>query len=312
MTPSQEEQFAKNPRFIGLKFPNLKHPETLEKHYIGKMGPKAISLMSGMLKMDPKERLTAIECLAHSYFDSIRETEITNLIEEQKSVQQTNISLNKTEGNRSKDFSRRNTSTDKTNSKQMKNPYSLGINGASPPQPKNKKKYLAQKLQKDKKSSNSIKSLLPGRSSSKDFTSKRNIGMSSYDNTAYSMPKNRRNLQGAEVLRENQSMSNYIPASFNGIFIKNMKNAPDATEYDYEIGGEFSSKPPKQPNNKLDNSMGLPSQIYGTDELKNSLSTSISAILSKGRITSLTLIDHRKIPSLSPSDRSEENKSGLK
>lgn len=27
--------------------------------------------MQGMLKMDPKERLSAIECLTHSYFDEL-------------------------------------------------------------------------------------------------------------------------------------------------------------------------------------------------------------------------------------------------
>jgi serine/threonine protein kinase len=36
--------------------------------------------MNGMLKMDPEERLTALECLAHPYFDGIREPEIDKLI----------------------------------------------------------------------------------------------------------------------------------------------------------------------------------------------------------------------------------------
>ena len=36
--------------------------------------------MNGMLKMDPEERLTGVECLAHPYFDGIREPEIEKQI----------------------------------------------------------------------------------------------------------------------------------------------------------------------------------------------------------------------------------------
>jgi hypothetical protein len=36
--------------------------------------------MKGMLTMDPSKRLTAIECLAHTYFDGMRDLELENLI----------------------------------------------------------------------------------------------------------------------------------------------------------------------------------------------------------------------------------------
>ncbi len=36
--------------------------------------------MNGMLKMDPDERMTAIECLAHPYFDGIRDEEVQKLV----------------------------------------------------------------------------------------------------------------------------------------------------------------------------------------------------------------------------------------
>ena len=81
LTPAQQELFNTNPRFIGFKFPgSMQNPETLEKRYVGKLSAKALSLMNGMLKMDPEERLTAIECLAHPYFEGIREPEIDKLI----------------------------------------------------------------------------------------------------------------------------------------------------------------------------------------------------------------------------------------
>lgn len=298
-----------------MKFPELKTSETLEKHYVGKMSKNAISLMSGILKMDPKERFTALDALAHSYFDTVRDEEVEDLIKEhnEKLTKQIEIPVNKNEVSRSKDLSRRKTSTEKNTVKANKNPYSLPL-GSSPPQVKNTKKKALSKLQKDKKSSNSIKNLLQGRSSSKEVSGKRNGAMNSYDNTAYSLPKNKRNNAASDSLRENQSMSNYIPSSFNGLYIQNLKNVPEATEYDYEIGGEFGNKALK-PSNKLDNSMSLPSQIYGTDELKNSLSSSVSGYLAKGsRQNQLAEVNesHKKAPSLSPSNRSEDNKSNLK
>lgn len=277
------------------------------------MGSKAISLMSGMLQMDPKKRYSALDALAHSYFDNYRDEEVEELVKQHKerhTLKQSETFVQpKKELSRSKDISRRNTSTDKHVIKSKKNPYSVAI-GASPPQIV-KKKYT-NKMQKDRKSSNSIKNLLQGRSSSKDAGSKRNVGMGSYDNTAYSMPKNRRNMPGAEVLRENQSMSTYIPASFTGVYLQNMKNVQDSAEYDYEIGGEFGNKLNKN-TGKLDNSMGLPSQIYGTDELKKSVSSSISGMLNKSKTLGENhTSEHRKIPSLSPSNRSEENKTHMK
>jgi cyclin-dependent kinase-like len=43
---------------VGLKFPDLSKLDTLEKKYTGKLSRKALSLMIGLLKMDPLERLT--------------------------------------------------------------------------------------------------------------------------------------------------------------------------------------------------------------------------------------------------------------
>lgn len=57
------ESFNKNPRFVGLKFPDTSKPETLEKKYTGKLSKNALSLMIGLLKMDPSERLTGEQAL---------------------------------------------------------------------------------------------------------------------------------------------------------------------------------------------------------------------------------------------------------
>ena len=58
LTREQQESFNKNPRFLGLKFPEITKLETLEKKYTGKLSRKALSLMTALLKMDPGERLT--------------------------------------------------------------------------------------------------------------------------------------------------------------------------------------------------------------------------------------------------------------
>jgi cyclin-dependent kinase-like len=45
----QQESFRKNPRFNGLKFPDVSKPETLEKRYMSSLSKKALTLMSGFL-----------------------------------------------------------------------------------------------------------------------------------------------------------------------------------------------------------------------------------------------------------------------
>jgi len=72
LTPSQNEMFLRNPRFVGLKFPDMTRPETLEKRYSGKMSKRALSFMKGLLRMDPAERLTGSAALEHPYFDGLR------------------------------------------------------------------------------------------------------------------------------------------------------------------------------------------------------------------------------------------------
>ena len=81
LTAEQNEFFCKNPRFIGMKFPDVVNPETLEKRYVGKLSSKALSLMNGLLRIDPAQRLTGLEALAHPYFDGIRDPEVERLVQ---------------------------------------------------------------------------------------------------------------------------------------------------------------------------------------------------------------------------------------
>ena len=85
---SLQEKFDSNARFVGFKFPELSKPETLERKYVGKMSAKALSLMNGMLTMEPERRLTAVECLEHPYFDGMRDAEIEEIIHQHRARQQ--------------------------------------------------------------------------------------------------------------------------------------------------------------------------------------------------------------------------------
>lgn len=73
LTDEQLEVFSKNPRFLGMKFPEIGKPETIERRYLIKLPRKAISFVKGLLKMDPAERLTVRESLRHAYFDDMAE-----------------------------------------------------------------------------------------------------------------------------------------------------------------------------------------------------------------------------------------------
>lgn len=76
LTKEQMESFNKNPRFVGLKFPEITKPETLEKRYMTSLSKKALQLMIGLLQLDPANRLTGEQALRHAYFDDIREPEV--------------------------------------------------------------------------------------------------------------------------------------------------------------------------------------------------------------------------------------------
>ncbi|KAJ8602353.1 hypothetical protein CTAYLR_004238 [Chrysophaeum taylorii] len=72
LTPQQNELFLRNPRFVGLKFPDMSRPETLQKKYVGKLPKLALVFLKSLLHMEPSARATSRECLDNAYFDDIR------------------------------------------------------------------------------------------------------------------------------------------------------------------------------------------------------------------------------------------------
>ena len=52
LTTEHLELFMANPRFAGLKFPDMSKPETLQKKYVGKLSKRALTFLNGLLTME--------------------------------------------------------------------------------------------------------------------------------------------------------------------------------------------------------------------------------------------------------------------
>lgn len=72
MTPDLKELFRRNKDFANINFPDFKKFQTLDIRYRNKITGKALSFLKGTLTMSPNERLTAEECLCHSWFEDLR------------------------------------------------------------------------------------------------------------------------------------------------------------------------------------------------------------------------------------------------
>lgn len=65
------ELFATNPRFSGMKIPDVKHPETLQRRFCGRLPKKAIAFLEATVQLCPEDRMTSEECLKHPYFQGL-------------------------------------------------------------------------------------------------------------------------------------------------------------------------------------------------------------------------------------------------
>jgi cyclin-dependent kinase-like len=73
LTSAQMEIFLKNPRFSGLKFPEMKRGQTVHQKYGDKLSKVALHFMRSLLYMDPGKRLSSRECLDHAWFAGLKE-----------------------------------------------------------------------------------------------------------------------------------------------------------------------------------------------------------------------------------------------
>ena len=77
LTSDHMDLFMTNPRFAGLKFPDMSRPETLQKKYLGKLSRRALGFMRALLVMEPGDRLTAQTSLQDAYFENLDQKFVT-------------------------------------------------------------------------------------------------------------------------------------------------------------------------------------------------------------------------------------------
>ncbi|MBN3309447.1 CDKL2 protein, partial [Amia calva] len=67
LTPRHQELFYKNPLFAGVRLPEIKEKEPLERRY-AKLSPVTLDLIKKCLQIDPDRRPACAELLDHEYF----------------------------------------------------------------------------------------------------------------------------------------------------------------------------------------------------------------------------------------------------
>ncbi|XP_077573208.1 cyclin-dependent kinase-like 5 isoform X1 [Stigmatopora nigra] len=75
LPPEQMKLFYSNPRFHGLRFPAVNHPQTLERRYLGIMGGALLDLLKSLLLLNPAERFLTEQSLNHHTFQTLRMVE---------------------------------------------------------------------------------------------------------------------------------------------------------------------------------------------------------------------------------------------
>uniref|UniRef100_A0AAY4CB99 Cyclin-dependent kinase-like 5 n=1 Tax=Denticeps clupeoides TaxID=299321 RepID=A0AAY4CB99_9TELE len=75
LPPEQMKLFYSNPRFHGLRFPSVSHPQTLERRYLGIINGLLLDLMKNLLLLNPNERFLTEQSLNHQAFQTQRHSE---------------------------------------------------------------------------------------------------------------------------------------------------------------------------------------------------------------------------------------------
>ncbi|KAM8874017.1 cyclin-dependent kinase-like 5 isoform 2-T4 [Spinachia spinachia] len=72
LPPEQMKLFYNNPRFHGLRFPAVNHPQTLERRYLGIIGGALLDLLKSLLLLNPAERFLTEQSINHHAFQTLR------------------------------------------------------------------------------------------------------------------------------------------------------------------------------------------------------------------------------------------------
>ena len=89
--------YYENPIYNGKELLRVPRPESLERRYMGKLGPTAIDFLKGLLQLDPNKRLNGDNVFKHKYFACfMKDPENSKLINNNNSdaIVQTNSNKN--------------------------------------------------------------------------------------------------------------------------------------------------------------------------------------------------------------------------
>lgn len=73
LTPEHQRMFLVNDRFQGAQFPDLSRPETLEKRYYRHMPKVQLQVLTSLIVMEPKDRVSAKDALRMQWFRGLRQ-----------------------------------------------------------------------------------------------------------------------------------------------------------------------------------------------------------------------------------------------
>ncbi|KAJ2589419.1 glycogen synthase kinase 3 [Coemansia sp. RSA 1722] len=73
-TPSKEQIRTMNPNYVDHRFPQIK-PHPLQRLFRNRASPEALDLIRRLLEYTPTKRPSAIEAMAHPFFDELRDPE---------------------------------------------------------------------------------------------------------------------------------------------------------------------------------------------------------------------------------------------
>ena len=271
--------FYKNPIYEGKELLHVSKPESLERRYMGKLGPTAIDFMKGLLQLDPKKRLNTDTVFKHKYFACFMKEE------KEKEKERTNNNTNSNTINKETNENKNNNNI----SNQIKDNKDIIKTGG----PKNEKVNFINKVitEKNKSSSNVLDNSINNKNTSppkqpietKVINNTTNINIINYNNI--NNPTNNfieiHNNNLGENLNNNNSISKNKSTkdnkstlnTNNNILINNSMVIKVTNNNQKEKLNKIELKNPAQNNMKLEsfNSTNYPKNINKSVNMNNSV-----------------------------------------
>ena len=303
--------FYKNPIYEGKELLHVSKPESLERRYMGKLGPTAIDFMKGLLQLDPKKRLNTETVFKHKYFACFMK-------DEQKEKEKMNNNINNNDKNIIKD----NNNTNTNSNQKVENKDNIKVNIGS----KNEKVNFINKGKTiENKSSNNIldnsnnnknSNTLPKQTiETKVINNTTNINIINYNNINSptnnvieihnnSMGENINNINNnGNSISNNKNIKDNKITQNNNILINNSMIIKVSNNNPKEKLNKIEIKNPLQNDMKLEsfNSTNYPKNINKSVSMNNSVynfpmgnkkSSSVNKFIKINDIQNMTLLNN--------------------